>query len=173
MTRPRQIRSERSVSTRSSPTCVRGTQIAWRGTIETACRRFSPEALQDLRDLYDFVADRAGPAVAIRYVERIETSCRAMATAAERGQRRDDIRPGLRIVGFERRVIRFPADHVVMPETTTLIRRAGLIRAPPLIERISYDDRLQGLGIAGPDPAPVLWRPGLGEIVRLTGWRAG
>ncbi|MBO0902378.1 hypothetical protein [Jiella sonneratiae] len=27
-------------------------------------------------------------------------------------------------------VIRFPADHFVMPETKTVIRRAGLIRAP-------------------------------------------
>lgn len=65
---------------------------------------FAPEALEDLRELYDWIADRAGPQIAIGYVDRLETYCRGMKVAAERGHARDDIRPGLRIVGFERRV---------------------------------------------------------------------
>lgn len=65
---------------------------------------FAPEALQDLIRLYDWIADAAGPDTAFRYIGRIETYCRGLGLAAERGHRRDDIRPGLRIVGFERRV---------------------------------------------------------------------
>ena len=65
---------------------------------------FAPEALEDLRSLYDWIADCAGPNTALGYIERIETCCREMNFASERGHTRDDIRPGLRIVGFERRI---------------------------------------------------------------------
>jgi len=65
---------------------------------------FAPEALEDLRSLYDWIADAASPTTALRYIERIETYCREMSIASERGHTRDDIRPGLRIVGFERRL---------------------------------------------------------------------
>ncbi len=65
---------------------------------------FAPEALEDLRDLYDRIADAAGDETAIGYIDRLETFCRGMAVAAERGHRREDIRAGMRIVGFERRI---------------------------------------------------------------------
>lgn len=65
---------------------------------------FAPEAMEDLGNLYDRIADAAGVDTAIGYVDRLETFCRGMAVAAERGQRREDIRSGLRIVGFERRI---------------------------------------------------------------------
>lgn len=65
---------------------------------------FSPEAQRDLIDLGDWIAERAGPDVALSYIERLEAYCLSFEFAGERGQRRDDIRPGLRIVGFERRV---------------------------------------------------------------------
>ena len=65
---------------------------------------FAPEAVEDLGNLYDRIADAAGVDTAIGYVDRLETFCRGMAVAAERGQRREDIRSGLRIVGFERRI---------------------------------------------------------------------
>lgn len=64
---------------------------------------FSPEAEADLEAIYDFIVDPAAPSVAISFVERLETYCVGMALASERGHRRDDVRPGLRIVGFERR----------------------------------------------------------------------
>ena len=38
------------------------------------------------------------------YVERIEATCMALETFPKRGTRRDDIRSGLRTLGFERRV---------------------------------------------------------------------
>ena len=65
---------------------------------------FSPEALDDLLNLYDWIADAADPETAFAYIDRLESYCRDMKYAAERGHKRDDIRPNLRIVGFERRV---------------------------------------------------------------------
>jgi toxin ParE1/3/4 len=64
----------------------------------------SPEAVRDLLNLYDYIADAASPLVAERYLARVETYLRGFEYAAARGTRRDDVRPGLRIVGFERRV---------------------------------------------------------------------
>lgn len=65
---------------------------------------FSPEAQTDLETIYDFIADAATPTVALNYLERLEGYCAGMAPGSERGHRRDDVRPGLRIVGFERRI---------------------------------------------------------------------
>jgi len=65
--------------------------------------RFRPEAEADLIGLYDYIAAEAGLDIAGSYMDRIETPCLSLATFPERGQRRDDIRPGLRVIGFERR----------------------------------------------------------------------
>lgn len=65
---------------------------------------FAPEAKDDLFALYDWIAGAASPDVALSYVERVETYCLGFADAGERGHRRDDIRPGLRVTGFERRL---------------------------------------------------------------------
>lgn len=64
----------------------------------------SPEAQADLDGIYDWIARKASPEVALGYVERIEGYLRGFEHAAERGHLRDDLRPGLRVVGFERRV---------------------------------------------------------------------
>lgn len=64
----------------------------------------APEAERDLFALYDRIADAASPAVAIGYLGRVRTWLETFETASERGTRRDDIRPGLRTVGFERRL---------------------------------------------------------------------
>jgi len=42
--------------------------------------------------------------VALNYIERLTSYCTDFENKGERGQRRDDLRPGLRVVGFERRV---------------------------------------------------------------------
>lgn len=65
---------------------------------------FAPEARDDLLALYDWIASAASPGVALSYIERIEAFCLGFSHVSERGTRRDDIRSGLRIVGFERRV---------------------------------------------------------------------
>jgi toxin ParE1/3/4 len=65
---------------------------------------FSPEAQDDLFSLYDHIAGQSGHPRAIGYINRIEKYCLGFELAGERGSRRDDLRPGMRIVGFERRV---------------------------------------------------------------------
>ena len=77
---------------------------------------FSPEAAADLINLYEYIAERAGPRRAIGYIDRIEAYCAGFEFSAERGTRRDDIRLGLRIVGFERRVT--IAFHVALSTVT-------------------------------------------------------
>ena len=77
----------------------------------------SPEAETDLWGIYDYVAERAGTTRALGYVERILAHCEGFATFPERGRRRDDLRPGLRVTGFERRVtiaFHLTADRVVI-----------------------------------------------------------
>ncbi len=74
---------------------------------------FAPEASADLEGLHDWIADSAGPITALDYLERLEVYCREFSLASRRGQVRDDIRPGLRVVGFERRItIAFCVDDV-------------------------------------------------------------
>jgi toxin ParE1/3/4 len=65
---------------------------------------FAPEALADLRRLYDLIADAALPARALAYVEGLRRYCLGLADFPERGTRRDAIRPGLRTLGYRRRV---------------------------------------------------------------------
>jgi toxin ParE1/3/4 len=79
----------------------------------------SDAAEGDLLAIYQFIAERAGPTVAFRFIERIEAYCRSFDVAPERGTRRDDLRPGLRTVGYRRRAtILFEVDrglkHVII-----------------------------------------------------------
>ncbi len=66
---------------------------------------FSPEAAKDLITLYDYIAHAASPDIALGYIERIEKACSNLSMAGERGTLRDDIRPGLRIIGVEKRTV--------------------------------------------------------------------
>jgi toxin ParE1/3/4 len=65
---------------------------------------FAPEALGDLRELYDFIAQDAGTGRAQSYTDRIIAHCLELVTFLERGTRRDDLRPGMRITTWRRRV---------------------------------------------------------------------
>jgi toxin ParE1/3/4 len=85
---------------------------------------FSPEARADLFALYDYIAEQSSPIRAMGYIERIESYCLGFDLGGERGTRRDDVRPGLRIVGFERRLtIAFHVDRRTV--TTDRIFYAG------------------------------------------------
>lgn len=66
---------------------------------------YSPAARSDLLRLLNWLAEVASPEIAIGYVEQIEDFADRLAFAAERGTRRDDVRPGLRIVSYRRRVL--------------------------------------------------------------------
>ena len=65
---------------------------------------FRPEAEADLIGLYEYIAGKSGYKIAGDYIDRIEQACMALATFPKRGTRRNDILPGLRTIGFERRV---------------------------------------------------------------------
>ena len=65
---------------------------------------FSPEAQGDLRQLSLYIAEQSNTARAVAYLDRIEARCLGLADFPERGTRRDDLWPGLRTMGFERRV---------------------------------------------------------------------
>lgn len=64
---------------------------------------FRASAATDLFGLYRYIADEAGLEVAGAYIERIEAACLALATFPHRGTRRDDLRKGVRTIGFEGR----------------------------------------------------------------------
>jgi len=62
-------------------------------------------AREDLRSLYAFIRDeRKSPVIAINYVRRIYDYCKSFSQFPHRGTKRDDLRPGIRLIGFERRV---------------------------------------------------------------------
>jgi toxin ParE1/3/4 len=65
---------------------------------------YTVEAADDLEWIYDTIAEASGPVTASRYEQRIRDFCDRLEFGAERGTLRDDLRPGLRIIGFERRV---------------------------------------------------------------------
>ena len=63
-----------------------------------------PVAQNDLNYIFDVIADMAGQSTGAAYVEKLMAHCMKFDLASERGNRRDDIRPGLRITGYRRRI---------------------------------------------------------------------
>lgn len=66
---------------------------------------FTPEAQEQLAALYRYIAAAASPQIAERYTSAIVTYCEGLQTFPHRGTRRDDIRPGLRITSYKKRVV--------------------------------------------------------------------
>lgn len=72
---------------------------------------FSPEAQEQLTALYRYIAHENSAAVARKFVGEIVAFCQKLAEVPLQGRTRDDLRPGLRTVGFRRRaLIVFHAD---------------------------------------------------------------
>ncbi len=65
---------------------------------------FSPEAEAQLVDLYFCISAATSPEIAANYAEAIVRQCESLKTFPMRGAARDDVRPGLRVFGFRRRV---------------------------------------------------------------------
>ena len=65
---------------------------------------FTPEARAQLLSIYGYVVDQAGPDIAFAFTESIIDHCESFTTFPLRGTQRDDIRPGLRTIGFRKRV---------------------------------------------------------------------
>lgn len=72
---------------------------------------FTPEAAEQLSELYRYIATAASPNVAERYTDAIVSYCESLRTFPLRGTTRDDVRPGLRITNYKKRtVIAFEVD---------------------------------------------------------------
>lgn len=65
----------------------------------------TPEAQDDLYELFDYIDEHDGPDRALNYIERIEKACMSLQTLPNRGTLREDLRPGLRVLGLERRAL--------------------------------------------------------------------
>jgi toxin ParE1/3/4 len=80
---------------------------------------FRPSARADLFNLYRYIATRSGRDRAGKYIDRIEAACLRLGNFPKRGTQHDEIGPGLRTIGFERRVtIMFQ----VTPGTVEIVR---------------------------------------------------
>jgi toxin ParE1/3/4 len=78
---------------------------------------FTRQAQNDLLGLFDYLANRFSLKNAQRYLEQIEEACNGLKTMPLRGADRSDLRPGLRTIGFRRRVtiaFRVNVDSVVI-----------------------------------------------------------
>lgn len=61
---------------------------------------FTPEAEQHLAQLYHYIAEKSSADTARRFTMAIVDYCAAMDEFPHKGMRREDIRPGLRMVNF-------------------------------------------------------------------------
>ena len=76
---------------------------------------FSPEAVEQLAELYRYIAKAASPDVEAHYTEAIVSYCESLDAFPLRGSQRDDVRPGLRITNYKKRaVIAFDVDTEVV-----------------------------------------------------------
>ncbi len=64
----------------------------------------SPEAWEQLDNIFDYIAAKASPGIAKGFADDIVAFCAGFDLFPQRGIERSDIRPGLRFVGFRRRV---------------------------------------------------------------------
>ncbi|MCU1480525.1 MAG: type toxin-antitoxin system RelE/ParE family toxin [Subtercola sp.] len=66
---------------------------------------FRQEALEQLEELYDFITDAGAPDNAADFTEAIVAFCEGFADFPLRGTARDDLRIGLRTIGYRKRVV--------------------------------------------------------------------
>jgi toxin ParE1/3/4 len=65
---------------------------------------FTPLAERQIDSLHEFIAGSSGESRADGYISRIVAFCMGLETFPLRGQQREDLLPGLRTIGFERRI---------------------------------------------------------------------
>ena len=65
---------------------------------------FSPRAEAQLVKLHADIGEKSAPAIGERYTTALVRYCLTLSEFPHRGTRRDDVRPGLRTVGYRRRV---------------------------------------------------------------------
>ena len=91
-------------------------------------------ARDQLDYLYDYIATAASPNTALRFVDAIYAQFEPLRDFPVAGTARDDIRPGLRTIGFRRRVtIAF----MIQPNEVLIV---GVFYGGQDFERILADD---------------------------------
>ncbi len=65
---------------------------------------FTPRAERQLASLYRYIADESGEARAETCVGKIVAACHALTTFPMRGNKRDDVRPNPRAMGYAKSV---------------------------------------------------------------------
>jgi toxin ParE1/3/4 len=73
--------------------------------VNTRQLRYHPVALEQLDTLWDYIAAARSPEVAEGYLSSIFEFCDGLNDFPSRGVARDDLRPGLRTIGFRRRAV--------------------------------------------------------------------
>lgn len=61
---------------------------------------FAPDVEDQLATIEEHIAKAGSPVAAARYVDAIITYCEGLVTFPERGRKRDDLLPGLRITNY-------------------------------------------------------------------------
>lgn len=81
---------------------------------------FTPEAEEQLAELYHYIAEKSSADTALRYTTAIVDYCASMKNFPHRGTLRNDIRPGLRTTHYKKKaVIAFFADDAT--EAVTIV----------------------------------------------------
>lgn len=65
---------------------------------------FTPEANAQLVKLFAYIAESSSSEIAANYTQEIVRLCESLSTFPLRGTSRDDLRSGMRTLGFKRRV---------------------------------------------------------------------
>ncbi len=95
---------------------------------------FTKTAEAQLKKLQSYLSRRFYPASAERYISRLLKECGSLGASPHRGRVCEDLRPGARIVGFERKTaiyFRFSEDKV----TILGIRHGGYEGEPGEFDR--------------------------------------
>lgn len=88
---------------------------------------FTPEAEEQLAGLYRYISMAASPDIAAEFVDGIVSYCESLRSFPLRGIKREDIRPGLRITGYRKRVVvAFEVDADCCKHHRRLLWRSGL-----------------------------------------------
>ena len=64
---------------------------------------FTPLAVRQIESLHEYIGTHSSEKRADGYVSRIVAFCKGLTTFPSRGIQRNDLVPGLRVIGFERR----------------------------------------------------------------------
>ena len=71
---------------------------------------FTPEAEEQIAVQYRYIAKVASPTIALRYTEAVISYCESLSNFLQRGNMRDDIRPGHVLPTTRSGVIAFDVD---------------------------------------------------------------